>query len=164
MGKKSLMTLVLLVLMSFWTLLAWGTAGVVNWLPELARMAENGTAQLTPQLREGVVMLVPPSVLEAGLPWFLQLWGWLNGAFPTLVFLLGYAVWIIWGLGMIALSVLTVVVRKWMTHRLQPEPTPVSRWRAPLQKIRGRGRNFTGWQHASLPPGYFRYNRQKRKA
>lgn len=119
MGKKSLMTLVLLVLMAFWTLLAWGTAGVVNWLPELARMAENGTAQLTPQLREGVVMFVPPAVLEAGLPWFLQLWGWLNGAFPTLVFLLGYAVWIIWGLGMVALSVFTVAVRKWMTHRLQ---------------------------------------------
>jgi hypothetical protein len=119
MSKNGLATFVLLALMVIWTLLAWGTSGVLNWLPQLADMAQNGTTQLAPQLREGVLMLIPQAVLDAWLPWLLELWRWLMASFPMLISLLGYAVWFIWGLGMIVLVVLTVAARKLLIENPQ---------------------------------------------
>ncbi|HGM7587544.1 TPA: hypothetical protein ACKQGZ_001316 [Serratia marcescens] len=62
----------LLGAMALWTLLAWGVAGVLAWLPALAEAAGGASLPVN-----GALSLVPQAVLDAWLPW-LNSWavGW----------------------------------------------------------------------------------------
>jgi hypothetical protein len=111
MTKSGWSVIVLLVAMALWTLLAWGASGILGWLPALTGLAQSGSAQLAPQLT-GLLNLVPQTLLDSGLPWLQQLGNWLAGSFPLLLTWAGYVVWLIWGLGMLALLVLGALVRR----------------------------------------------------
>jgi hypothetical protein len=97
--------------MAVWTLLAWGVSCVLGWLPALTELAENGSAQLAPQFT-GLLSLVPQALLEGWLPMLQELGRWLAGSFPLLLTWAGYAVWLIWGLGMLALLLLGALARR----------------------------------------------------
>ncbi|WP_261092755.1 hypothetical protein [Serratia quinivorans] len=111
MTKRGWSVAVLLAAMALWTLLAWGVSGVLGWLPALTGLAQSGSAQLAPQLT-GVLSLVPQALLDSWLPQLQQLGNWLAGTFPLLLTWVKYAVWLIWGLGMLALVVLGALARR----------------------------------------------------
>ncbi|CAI2453686.1 hypothetical protein AB6825_13530 [Serratia proteamaculans] len=111
MTKRGWSVAVLLAAMAVWTLLAWGLSGILGWLPALTELAQSGSAQLAPQLT-GLLSLVPQALLDSWLPLLQQLGGWLAGSFPLLLTWAGYAVWLIWGLGMLALLVLGALARR----------------------------------------------------
>ncbi|OAH31870.1 hypothetical protein [Serratia marcescens] len=100
----------LLGAMALWTLLAWGVAGVLTWLPALADAA--GSASLPVS---GVLSLVPQTVLDAWLPWLKQLGSGLASYFPLLLNWAGYAVWLLWGLGMLALILLGALAHRYLS-------------------------------------------------
>ena len=77
----------LLGAMVLWTLLAWGVAGGLAWLPSLAEAA--GKASLPVN---GALNLVPQGVLDVWLPWLKQLASGLASYFPLLLIWAGYAV------------------------------------------------------------------------
>ena len=83
----------------------------LGWLPALTGLAQSGSAQLAPQLT-GVLSLVPQALLDTWLPQLQQLGNWLAGFFPLLLTWVKYAVWLIWGLGMLALVVLGTLARR----------------------------------------------------
>ncbi|WP_413514391.1 hypothetical protein [Serratia proteamaculans] len=111
MTKHGWSVAVLLATMAVWTLLAWGVSCVLGWLPALTELAENGSAQLAPQFT-GLLSLVPQALLEGWLPMLQELGRWLAGSFPLLLTWAGYAVWLIWGLGMLALLLLGALARR----------------------------------------------------
>ncbi|MEX3174466.1 hypothetical protein AB4M04_20550 [Serratia quinivorans] len=120
MTKRGWSVAVLLAVMALWTLLAWGVSGVLGWLPALTGLAQSGSAQLAPQLT-GLLSLVPQALLDTWLPQALldtwlpqlqQLGNWLAGSFPLLLTWAKYAVWLIWGLGMLAILVLGALARR----------------------------------------------------
>ncbi|CAI0900507.1 hypothetical protein [Serratia proteamaculans] len=111
MTKHGWSVAVLLTTMAVWTLLAWGVSCVLGWLPALTELAENGSAQLAPQFT-GLLSLVPQALLEGWLPMLQELGRWLAGSFPLLLTWAGYAVWLIWGLGMLALLLLGALARR----------------------------------------------------
>lgn len=100
----------LLGAMALWTLLAWGVAGVLTWLPALAEAA--GCASLP---MSGALSLVPQTVLDAWLPWLKQLGNGLASYFPLLLNWAGYAVWLLWGLGMLALMLLGALAHRYLS-------------------------------------------------
>ncbi|MGO4743348.1 hypothetical protein [Serratia quinivorans] len=113
MTRRGWSVVLLLAAMALWTLLAWGVSSVLSWLPALTELAQSGSAQLAPQLT-GLLSLVPQALLDSGLPLLQQLGGWLAGSFPQLLTWAGYAVWLIWGLGMLTLLVLGAVARRFL--------------------------------------------------
>ncbi|BEO39595.1 hypothetical protein SMQE08_36830 [Serratia marcescens] len=100
----------LLGAMVLWTLLAWGVAGMLAWLPALAEAA--GDASLP---ANGALSLVPQTMLDAWLPWLKQLGSGLASYFPLLLTWAGYAVWLLWGLGMLALMLLGALARRYLS-------------------------------------------------
>jgi hypothetical protein len=100
----------LLCAMALWTLLAWGVAGVLAWLPSLAEAA--GKASLPVN---GALNLVPQAVLDVWLPWLKQLASGLASYFPLLLIWAGYAVWLLWGLGMLALTLLGALAHRYLS-------------------------------------------------
>ncbi|AVU32373.1 hypothetical protein AS657_21430 [Serratia marcescens] len=100
----------LLGAMVLWTLLAWGVAGVLAWLPSLAEAA--GKASLPVN---GALNLVPQAVLDVWLPWLKQLASGLASYFPLLLTWAGYAVWLLWGLGMLALVLLGTLAHRYLS-------------------------------------------------
>lgn len=113
MTRRGWSVVLLLAAMAFWTLLAWGVSSVLSWLPALTELAQSGSAQLAPQLT-GLLSLVPQALLDSWLPLLQQLGGWLAGSFPQLLTWAGYAVWLIWGLGMLALLLFGAVARRFL--------------------------------------------------
>lgn len=103
------MVALLLTAMALWTLLAWGVAGLLAWLPALAEAT--GGVQLPVN---GVLNLVPQVVLDAWLPWLKQWGSGLANSFPLLLTWAGYAVWLLWGLGMLALMLLGALARRYL--------------------------------------------------
>lgn len=100
----------LLGAMALWTLLAWGVAGVLAWLPALAEAAGGVSLPVNSALS-----LVPQAVLDAWLPWLKQLGSWLASYFPLLLNWAGYAVWLLWGLGMLALMLLGALAHRYLS-------------------------------------------------
>lgn len=123
MTKSGWSLVVLLAAMALWTLLAWGASGVLAWLPALTGLAQSGSAELAPRLT-GLLSLVPPALLDSGLPLLQQLGGWLASYFPLLLTWAGYLVWLVWGLGMLVLLLLGALARRfWLSDipdRLPP--------------------------------------------
>ncbi|MFJ5251953.1 hypothetical protein ACIP8G_15800 [Serratia liquefaciens] len=103
MTKSGWSLVVLLAAMTLWTLLAWGASGVLAWLPSLTGLA--------PPLA-GLLSLVPQALLESWLPLLQQLGDWLTSYFPQLITWAGYLVWLVWGLGMLALLLLGALARR----------------------------------------------------
>ncbi|WP_061797049.1 hypothetical protein [Serratia ficaria] len=97
MTKNGWAMMTVLAAMALWTLLAWGAAGLLGWLPVPVN---------------GMLSLVPQTMLDAWLPWLKQLGGALAGSFPTLLAWAGYAVWLLWGLGMLALALVAALARR----------------------------------------------------
>lgn len=112
MGKNTLATVVLLALMTLWTLLAWGTFRLQAGLADLGHTLEDGVTQLDMQLIKGPLLLIPQDILNTWLPGLLQAGRWIVESFPVLASLLGYIVWLLWGAGMLVLMMLTVVTRR----------------------------------------------------
>ncbi|BEM69517.1 MULTISPECIES: hypothetical protein [Serratia] len=100
----------LLGAMALWTLLAWGVSGLLTWLPTLAEAAGNATLPVN-----GALSLVPQTVLDAWLPWLKQLGNGLASYFPLLLAWAGYAVWLLWGIGMLALMLLAALARRYLS-------------------------------------------------
>ncbi|CAH5439737.1 hypothetical protein AI2884V1_4188, partial [Serratia marcescens] len=100
----------LLGAMALWTLLAWGVAGVLAWLPALAEAAGGASLPVN-----GALSLVPQAVLDAWLPWLKQLGSGLASYFPLLLNWAGYAVWLLWGLGMLALMLLGALAHRYLS-------------------------------------------------
>ncbi|CNB93631.1 hypothetical protein B7R74_05380 [Yersinia pseudotuberculosis] len=113
MTKNSWAIIILLVVMVLWTLLAWGVFSLLNWLPALANATQDGTMPLVSQLREQMFNLVPQSWVDAWLPLALSAWRGVVDSFPIMINWAGYAIWFIWGLGIVALLVLTLLVRSY---------------------------------------------------
>lgn len=113
MTKNGWALAAVLAAMGLWTLLAWGVSGVLGWLPALVGLAESGSAQLAPQFT-GLLSLVPQTLLEGWLPMLQELGRWLAGSFPLLLTWAGYALWLIWGLGMLALLLLGALARRFL--------------------------------------------------
>jgi len=109
MTKRTLMTLVVVVFTVFWSLLAWGASGLLAWLSELSVMVQNGSPGLPSPLREGILLWVPQTVLDAWLPWLQASLNRLISSFPALIIWINYAIWIVWGLG-IALFLLLISI------------------------------------------------------
>lgn len=123
MTKRGGSAIVLLVAMASWTLLAWGASGILGWLAALTGLAQSGAAQLTPPLT-GLLSLVPQTLLDTGLPLLQQLVSGLAGSFPRLLTWAGYAVWLIWGLGMLVLLVLGAWARRVLLNDSPDRPHP----------------------------------------
>ncbi|EMP2576703.1 hypothetical protein RGJ22_003562 [Serratia marcescens] len=100
----------LLGAMALWTLLAWGVAGVLAWFPALAEAAGNASLPVN-----GALSLVPQAVLDAWLPWLKQLGSGLASYFPALLTWAGYAIWLLWGFGMVALTLLAALARRYLS-------------------------------------------------
>ncbi|HEJ8090438.1 TPA: hypothetical protein SMI57_003517 [Serratia liquefaciens] len=111
MTKSGWSLVVLLAAMTLWTLLAWGASGVLAWLPSLTGLAQRGSAELAPPLA-GLLSLVPQALLESWLPLLQQLGDWLTSYFPQLITWAGYLVWLVWGLGMLAMLLLAALARR----------------------------------------------------
>ncbi|CAI0816311.1 hypothetical protein [Serratia ficaria] len=109
MTKNGWAMMTVLAAMALWTLLAWGAAGLLGWLPVLVDFA-GGSVESLPV--NGMLSLVPQTMLDAWLPWLKQLGGALAGSFPTLLAWAGYAVWLLWGLGMLALALVAALARR----------------------------------------------------
>ncbi|HGY5915558.1 TPA: hypothetical protein ACNV4Q_001238 [Serratia marcescens] len=90
--------------------MAWGVAGVLAWLPALAEAAGNASLPVN-----GALSLVPQTVLDAWLPWLKQLGSGLASYFPLLLNWAGYAVWLLWGLGMLALMLLGALAHRYLS-------------------------------------------------
>lgn len=54
-------------------------------------------------------------VLDAWLPWLKQLGSGLASYFPLLLNWAGYAVWLLWGLGMLALILLGALAHRYLS-------------------------------------------------
>ncbi|EPQ1332512.1 MULTISPECIES: hypothetical protein [Serratia] len=100
----------LLGAMALWTLLAWGVSGLLTWLPALAEAAGNATLPVN-----GALSLVPQTVSDAWLPWLKQLGNGLASYFPLLLAWASYAVWLLWGIGMLALMLLAALARRYLS-------------------------------------------------
>lgn len=77
------------------------------------RRCQSGSAELAPRLT-GLLSLVPPALLDSGLPLLQQLGGWLASYFPLLLTWAGYLVWLVWGLGMLVLLLLGALARRFL--------------------------------------------------
>lgn len=60
----------------------------------------------------GLLSLVPQALLESWLPLLQQLGDWLASYFPQLITWAGYLVWLVWGLGMLAMLLLAALARR----------------------------------------------------
>lgn len=110
MNRGSWTFALLLGAMALWTLLAWGVAGVLAWLPALVEAAGNASLPVN-----GALSLVPQTVLDAWLPWLKQLGSGLASYFPLLLTWAGYAVCLLWGLGMLALMLLGALAHRYLS-------------------------------------------------
>ena len=92
------------------TRLAWGGAGGLAGRPAVAEAAGGVALPVN-----GALSLVPQAVLDDWLPWLKQLGSWLASYFPLLLNWAGYAVWLLWGLGMLALMLLGALAHRYLS-------------------------------------------------
>lgn len=111
MTARKLIPFIFIVFAFLWTLLAWGASWLLNGLMALSAATQDGIS-LPPQVREGILLWIPQTVQQAWLPWFIQSWQQVAASFPMAINGLSYAIWIVWGLGMVILLLLAIVSRR----------------------------------------------------
>jgi hypothetical protein len=107
MKIKNWFFVLLLIVMTFWTLLAWGMSKLISALPAILSMAQNATQQKIPLLD-----LIPPNIRDTLQQTLLLLWQTFSDVLPGLTDWAGYLVWLTWMIGIVFLLIITCLIGK----------------------------------------------------
>lgn len=118
------------VLALFWTLGAWAAASLLGWAAGLATpgdAVELGGVVTSWSIPAWLTLWIDPAAIHAvlgGVVWSLeqlqQGWPWISSMIGWLV----PATWIVWGIGLAILLLLTLLVQVLVQRLVTPEPRP----------------------------------------